>query len=217
MNAGGVRALSLACVLGLSLGMSLGFAPQAQAQNAGIGTVINAPAALQELRGRQKQLFDQLIDKPDDLELMFEYAKVSIQLEDYEAAISTLERMLIYRQDLSRVRLELAVAYFNLGSYAASELYFDQVLADSQTPDIVRERINRYKEVISFRTRTSAFSVLANVGVTYATNATLGFALLLITGCTNSGGPFLGFLAFPIPVSPYYQHKAEEAEQRQKL
>ena len=170
MNSGGVRAIVLACVLGVSLGT----AQQVQAQNAGIGTVINAPAALDELRGRQKQLFDQLIDKPDDLELMFEYAKVSIQLEDYEAAISTLERMLIYRQDLSRVRLELAVAYFNLGSYAASELYFDQVLEDSQTPDIVRERINRYKEVIAFRTRKSAFSVLANVGLTYSTNATLG-------------------------------------------
>ena len=170
MFSGGLRAIALACVIGVCVG----FAPLAQAQTGGIGNVINAPAQLDNLRAQQKALFDQLIDKPDDLELMFEYAKVSIQLEDYEAAISTLERMLIYRQDLSRVRLELAVAYFNLGSYAASELYFDQVLADSQTPDIVRERINRYKEVIAFRTRKSAFSVLANVGITHATNATLG-------------------------------------------
>ena len=170
MISGGVRAIAAACVVSVCVT----FAPSVEAQTGGIGNVINAPAALENMRARQKALFDELIDKPDDLDLMFEYAKVSIQLEDYEAAISTLERMLIYRQDLSRVRLELAVAYFNLGSYAASELYFNQVLEDPQTPDIVRQRINRYKEVIACRTRKSAISVLANVGITHSTNATLG-------------------------------------------
>ena len=29
-------------------------------------------------------------------------------------------------------------------------------------------------------------------------------------GCTNGGGPFLGFAAFPIPVSPYFQKRAED-------
>ena len=106
MVLGGVRAIAAACVFGVCLVA----ASPVQAQTGGIGNVINAPAALENLRARQKALFDELIDKPDDLDLMFEYAKVSIQLEDYEAAISTLERMLIYRQDLSRVRLELAVA-----------------------------------------------------------------------------------------------------------
>ncbi len=40
-----------------------------------------------------------------------------------------------------------------------------------------------------------------------------GFALAMIstTGCFGgSGGLNLGFLGFPIPVSPYYQHKQEE-------
>ncbi len=141
----------------------------AAAQNLGLGSF-----SQEDLRAKQVELFELLIEQPDNLDLMFEYAQVSIRLEDYEAAISTLERMLIYRQDLSRVRLELAVAYFNLGSYAASELYFDQVLADEKTPDTVRARIDRYKEAIAFRTRTSDWSVLANVGITHATNATVG-------------------------------------------
>ena len=159
----------------------MGGAFSAHAQNLGLGGF-----SKEELRGHQAQLFDKLLEEPDNLDLMFEYSQVSIRLEDYEAAISTLERMLIYRQDLSRVRLELAVAYFNLGSYAASELYFDQVLADDQTPDNVRARINRYKEAIAFRTRTSAWSVLANVGITHSTNATLGpdSNLVLVGGGT---------------------------------
>lgn len=49
--------------------------------------------------------------RPDDLELMFEYALISVQLEDLEAAITTLERMLIYNRDLPRVHMELGAAY----------------------------------------------------------------------------------------------------------
>jgi hypothetical protein len=127
-----------------------------------------------ELRAYQARLFDQMLADPDNLDLMFEYSLVSMRVEDYEAAISTLERMLIYRQDLSRVRLELGVAYFNLGSYEVAELYFDQVLADPSTPPDVAAKIARYKEVIETRTATSSFSLYASAGLTYSTNATLG-------------------------------------------
>lgn len=47
---------------------------------------------------------------------------------------------------------------------------------------------------------------------------TLGHAVLLsiavaalgTTGCTSSGGPFLGIAAVPIPVSPYFQKQKED-------
>lgn len=164
----------------------------AWSQSNDLGQVLNAPSALGELRAQQADLFERLLDDPDNLDLMFEYATLSIRLEDYEAAISTLERMLIYRQDLSRVRLELAVAYFNLGSYEASELYFDQVLAAPDTPTAVSARINRYKDVIEERTRKSAFTGIASVGVTYATNATLGpESDQLLIDIFNNGDPLL--------------------------
>ena len=148
--------------------------PLAQAQNEGLGQVLNASEAKRQLRERQKGLFEQLLTQPDNVDLMFEYARVSIDLEDYEAAISTLERLLIYRQDIPLVRLELAVAYFNLGSYEVAKLYFEQALAEPDLPDNAAARIKPYMEAIAFHTRTSAFSVIANVGITYATNATLG-------------------------------------------
>ena len=160
------------CVL-LFTAVWTSWAPTAPAQTS-VGRVLNAPAQIEALRERQSELFQALIDKPDDLDLMFEYAVLSIQLEDYEAAISTLERMLIYRQDLPRVRLELAVAYFSLGSYEVADLYFDQVLDDPGTPPDVRARIARYKEAIEERTRRTALTGLVTVGVTYSTNATLG-------------------------------------------
>lgn len=145
----------------------------ASAQDGVLG-VLEQSQSLTDLRAEQARLFERLISEPDNLDLMFDYAKLSIRLEDYEGAISTLERMLIYRQDLFRVRLELGVAYFRLGSYAASELYFDQVLADPNTPESVKQNIQPYKDAIAGRTQRSRFSVLANVGITHATNATQG-------------------------------------------
>ena len=135
---------------------------------------LGAGVSQSDLRAEQARLFERLIDEPDNLDLMFTYAKLSIRLQDYEAAISTLERMLIYRQDLFRVRLELGVAYFRLGSYAAAELYFKQVLDDQRTPDQVRANIQPFLDEIEGRTQRHQFSALGTVGITHATNATQG-------------------------------------------
>ncbi|MGD1926753.1 MAG: tetratricopeptide repeat protein [Paracoccaceae bacterium] len=144
------------------------------AQSDGLDTVLNAAAAKRDLREQQNELFQQLLNEPDNIDLMFTYARVSIALEDYEAAISTLERLLIYRQDIPQVRIELAVAYFQLGSYEVAKVYFEQALAEPDIPDNAVARIQPYMDEIEARTRTSAFSVIANAGITYATNATLG-------------------------------------------
>ncbi|MEM9782772.1 MAG: hypothetical protein AAF899_09870 [Pseudomonadota bacterium] len=122
---------------------------------------------------QQDSLFAQLLERPDDLNLMFAYARVSIELGDYEAAIATLERMLVFRQDLDGVRLELAVAYFALGSYEVSKLYFDQVRGSDQLDADDIARIDQYLAAIAARTQRSAFSAIANLGITFATNANL--------------------------------------------
>ena len=52
--------------------------------------------------------------------------------------------------------------------------------------------------------------MLTNRKFAAATTILLALATLTGTGCTSSGGPYLGFLAFPIPVSPYFQKKKED-------
>ena len=45
--------------------------------------------------------------------------------------------------------------------------------------------------------------------VTKMTLLSVAFAAVATTGCFGvTGGYNLGFLGYPIPVSPYYQHKA---------
>jgi len=126
------------------------------------------------LREEQKAIFSQMFADPDNLDLMFSYALVSIQLEDLEAAISTLERMLIYNKDLPRVHMELGAAYYRLGSYQTASYYFDNVLAFDNVPPVVVEKANQFMRAIEQRTQKSAFVGSVSTGITYASNATLG-------------------------------------------
>ncbi|MEM8753917.1 MAG: tetratricopeptide repeat protein [Pseudomonadota bacterium] len=126
------------------------------------------------LRERQAAIFAEMFERPDDLDLMFSYALVSIQLEDLEAAISTLERMLIYNKDLPRVHMELGAAYFRLGSYQTSKYYLNNVLGFQNVPPVVVAKANEFIRAIDQRTQKSVFVGSVSAGITYASNATLG-------------------------------------------
>ena len=63
----------------------------------------------EETAARRDALLKQMIARPNDLDLAFEYANLSSQAGDYEGAISTLERMLIYAPNTPRLQLELGV------------------------------------------------------------------------------------------------------------
>ena len=61
--------------------------------------------------------FQEMLKKPADLDVLFKFATIASQTGDPEGAISALERMLLINPDLPRVRLELGVLYYRLGSY----------------------------------------------------------------------------------------------------
>ena len=126
------------------------------------------------LRVEQSALFEAMSGDPQNLDLMFRYAGVSARLEDYEAAISTLERMLIFNPDLPRVRLELGALYFNIGSYAVAERYFREVLERGDVPPPVRARVERFRAEIAERTRRHRFDGRIEVGIVHDSNAALG-------------------------------------------
>lgn len=134
----------------------------------------SAQTAEADLRARQEQIHAAMLAAPDDLDLMFEHALASIELRDYEAAINTLERMLIYNPNLSRAKVELGAAYFRLGAYENARYYFDDVLANDGPPPEVARRIHVFLDEIDKRTQISGFSGVASFGVTYSSNANLG-------------------------------------------
>ena len=76
--------------------------------------------------------FADVLRDPADLDASFNHAELAIQIGDFEAAISSLERMLLYNPELPRVRLELGVLYFRLGSYAIARTYLTSAVRGAE-------------------------------------------------------------------------------------
>lgn len=146
---------------------------------AGGGAVATAEAVpgagdRESLRGRQAELFELLMAAPDDRELMREYARVSVELEDYEAVISTFERALIYVPNDPLLQMELGAAYYRLGAYQAARHHLSAARDAPQLTDDLRARIDDYLAAIDARTAESRFSGRASVGFVASTNANVG-------------------------------------------
>ena len=74
-----------------------------------------------EIRSKRRQdLLRLMLQDPSNLDVAVEYASLSSQVGDYEAAVSTLERMLIFAPNTPRLQLELGILYYRLGSYELS-------------------------------------------------------------------------------------------------
>ena len=95
------------------------------------------------LEAEKASLFEQMLRDPANLDVAFAYADVSGRLGDYEAAVSALERMLLFNPNLPRVQLELGALYFRMGSYALAHAYFARAVAANPPPE-VRARIEQY-------------------------------------------------------------------------
>ena len=99
------------------------------------------------LEQKKEALFQQMLRQPSNLDVTFAYADVSAKLGDNEAAVSALERMLLFNPDLPRVDLELGVLYFRMGSFDVAQSYFQKAAA-ANPPEEVKARIAEYEAQI---------------------------------------------------------------------
>lgn len=139
----------------------------------------NVPPALSgeelaQAEARRRELFRMLLADPTNLDVAFEYAGLSARVGDIEAAISTLQLMLVYAPGLSRLQLELGVLYFRLGADEDARYYFESALAGPDVPDVVRARVDPYLEAIQKRTAGYTFGGTIAGGLRYQTNANAG-------------------------------------------
>jgi tetratricopeptide (TPR) repeat protein len=95
------------------------------------------------LESQKQELFQRMFRDPANLDVTFAYADVSARLGDYEAAVSALERMLLFNPNLPRVQLELGALYYRMGSYELARDYFDKAAAANPPPE-VRSRVEQY-------------------------------------------------------------------------
>jgi tetratricopeptide (TPR) repeat protein len=135
--------------------------------------------------------FSRMLEDPANLDKTFRYAELAVQVGDFEAAISALERMLLYNPNLPRVRLELGVLYFRLGSYAIARTYLTRAVEGENVPDDVRARVAVFLDEIDKRLSKHRFAASMYGGLRYQSNANAGptnqtITLLGATATLNS-------------------------------
>jgi len=126
------------------------------------------------LETQRRQLFQRMLADPSNLDLAFEYAALSEKLGDLEAAISTLERMLVFAPGLPRLQFELGVLYYRLGSWGTARSYFTTVMQQPMVPDDVRNQIGAYMAQIETRDDGTLSFGEVGIGLRYQTNANAG-------------------------------------------
>ena len=129
-----------------------------------------SPTERAQLQAKKEALFQRTLRDPGNLDVTFAYADAAAKLGDNEAAVSALERMLLFNPNLPRVQLELGVLYFRMGSYDVARIYFERAAA-ANPPDDVKERIGTYLGEISKRNAPQRFSGFAFFGAQYQSDA----------------------------------------------
>ena len=127
-----------------------------------------------ELQKKYDDAFQSVFADPGNLDKTFRFAELAVQTRNFEAAISALERMLLINPNLPRVRLELGVLYFRLGSYQLAKTYLDRAVEGENVPDEVRQRVETFLAEIEKRLSRHQFSGSVFGGVRYQTNANAG-------------------------------------------
>ncbi len=127
-----------------------------------------------ELQRQYDAAFQDMLNKPADLDVLFKFATVAAKTGDLEGAISALERMLLVNPDLPRVRLELGVLYYRLGSYEVARTYLEGTLKSANLPDDVRSRAQEYLSETQHKENPSQFSGEFFFGWRYQSDANLG-------------------------------------------
>lgn len=112
-----------------------------------------------------------MMAEPSNLDKAFAFASAAIQVGDFEGAIGALERMLIINPNLPRVRLELGVLYFRLGSFEVARTYIATALESKDMPPEVRQRAERVLAEIDRQRNPSKFAGTVMSGVRFQTNA----------------------------------------------
>lgn len=128
-------------------------------------------ASVQQIQARRDVLFQAMLAKPDDLDAAFEYAELSVKVGDIEAAVSTLERMLIFAPGLPRLQLELGVLYYRMQAFETARGYFEAAISGPDVPPEVRARVEQFLAGIDEAEDPDRFAGQIRAGIRYQTNA----------------------------------------------
>lgn len=145
-------------------------------------TLLSAPALAQNAPAdaQRQAVFQQMLADPANRQLMREYARLSVQARDFEGAAATLERLVDLEPNNTAARVELAVAYFALGSYAVAEYHLAAAQASGTLSPAQAAQVARYRDEAQDRDDGSDYSGRLQAG--YAFSDTSGEQGTFVSG-----------------------------------
>jgi tetratricopeptide (TPR) repeat protein len=112
--------------------------------------------------------FEEMLSNPQDVENILRYARLSVQLREFEAAISALERLLDIQPNNATARLDLGISYFALGAYSVAGIHIEDAIATGALSDQDKRSAERYLEAIEKRSAPTSFSGEYALGAAYS-------------------------------------------------
>jgi hypothetical protein len=140
----------------------------------GGAALAQSSAAAGDARGRFQAAFQEMMADPGNIEKTLRYARTASELDDPEAAIGALERLLLVDRDIARVNLELGELYFRLRSYEVSRRYFLRAQSAADATPETRERAAVFLNEIGRRIEQTNLSGNVTMGLRYQSNANFG-------------------------------------------
>lgn len=134
------------------------------------------PASAQtpsDFAGNLGPFYQGILGRPSDLNNTLQYAAAA-SADDVESAIGTYEQLLFYNPTLSRVRFELGVLYFRLGSYEMARSYLQSALQMRDIAPDLSERAQDLIEVIDKKLQVDQFTGYVQTGLAYQSNPGAG-------------------------------------------
>lgn len=113
--------------------------------------------------------FEQVLERPDDVELNYRYARGQIARGDLKGAAATLERVLLVKPELHRVRLVYAIVLYRLGNLSESERELTK-LESAPLTDALKNEVASYKKAVRKGRRKNHLAGRLSAGFEYDTN-----------------------------------------------
>jgi hypothetical protein len=122
-----------------------------------------------DFSGTLNPLFLANLTRPSDLSNALQYAATA-SVDDIESAIGTYEQLLFYNPTLSKIRFELGVLYYRLGSYEMAHGYFKSALEQRDCSPALRQRIEDLLVDVDKQLVADRFTGFVQTGLGYQTN-----------------------------------------------
>jgi len=139
-------------------------------------SVVAAPAFAQSASAPSpqevEQAFQEVIGKAGSVEARSKYASLLVRSGNFEGGIAALEGLLIAPDAPASIRLELAVLYFRLGSYAISETYLRAALEDPRLDAQQKRQAQSLLREVLVRNQRSQLSGSVMLGLRSQSNPT---------------------------------------------